>query len=594
MSHARNQWAARLEETWPKALVYLFLAALAIRVLYLQQYSGSSFFWAPALDSLYHDVHARALAAGQDEPGAYFRAPLYTWFLAGLYRMFGHSFWAVRLCQAMIGAGSCVLLASLGRRVFDAPVGLLAGTLLAFYGPEVFFEGELHTPVLEVFLTLGFLALAVRADESGRATEWAATGFVVGLAALARPNALVALPLLLVITLIGKPTGQGADGSGAGARRLLAAASVALGALLPPAGVTLRNWLVAHDRVFIASQGGINLYLGNRPEADGFTPTTPKQYSYAGEYEDSVALYGQKAAEEQVGRPLPASEAQAHWVRKAVTWWRTHPGEALRLLGKKIVLAFTHREIRNNHAFDFVRRELAPLLWLCPIGFWFAGTFGLVGMALAWHAHPRSRLLMGFVVCYTASFVLFFVADRFRLPVAPVLLLFAAFAAARLAELIGASAQAPYRRPAAAYATGLAAAALFVGVDWFPTTTPAREALDYWSAGNRARQLGRGPEAERWYRAALQRDPRNPEFWLNLGAVEYEQGNPGAAAASFRQVLALDPSHAGACYNLAVCALEQRRPAEARPWLEQAVRLDPAHAGARRELAALSATAPRR
>src|SRR5262249_22542436 len=156
------------------------------------------------------------------------------------------------------------------------------------------------------------------------------------------------------------------------------------GVALAPGLVTLRNQVVAGDPVFIASQGGINLFLGNRPEANGFAPTTPRRYGFAGGYEDSVELYGRRAAEEALGRPLPASAAQSYWVRRVLRWWREDPIGALRLTGKKWVLAWSHREIRNNHAFDFVRAELAPFLWCCPFGFWFAGPLGLLGIALAW------------------------------------------------------------------------------------------------------------------------------------------------------------------------------------------------------------------
>jgi hypothetical protein len=128
--------------------LYLFLGALAVRLIYLCQYANAPFFWVPSLDALYHDLHARAIAAGQSDPEAFFRAPLYYYFLGGVYRLFGHSFWAARVIQALAGSGSCVLLYGVGRRLFWPAVALVAAGAMALYGPLVFFDGELLTPVL--------------------------------------------------------------------------------------------------------------------------------------------------------------------------------------------------------------------------------------------------------------------------------------------------------------------------------------------------------------------------------------------------------------------------------------------------------------
>jgi len=45
----------------------------------------------------------------------------------------------------------------------------------------------------------------------------------------------------------------------------------AAGLVLPIIPVTLHNALVGHDFVPIASQGGVNFYIGNNPVADGYT-----------------------------------------------------------------------------------------------------------------------------------------------------------------------------------------------------------------------------------------------------------------------------------------------------------------------------------
>jgi hypothetical protein len=613
----------KIRQSELKIGIYLFLGALAVRLAYLCQYANSPFFWMPSLDALYHDLHAQAIAAGHADPQAFFRAPLYYYFLGAVYRLWGHSFWAARALQAAMGSASCVLLYRLGLRLFRPTVAVLAAVGMVLYGPLVFSDGELLTPVLEVFLDLCFLLLVVRAMKPGARWEWLAAGLVLGLSAITRPNVLVALPLVLGWVVAGlwypcwfpglvpglkprsvrdetHPPTSWVPGGLAGDRQeavrwpggrfrqcVIAMSLFSAGAALAPGWVTARNYQVSGDPVFIASQGGINLFLGNRPLTDGFTPSTPRRYRFVGPYEDSVALYGQRAAEEAAGRPLSASEAQTYWVEQVIRWWRGRPVAALKLTGKKWVLAWSHREIRNNHAYDFVRAEFAPLLHLCPIGFGLAGPLGLLGMLLTWRSGPKVHFLTLFVFVYVASFVLFFVADRYRLPVVPLLLLFSAFTCVWIGERLRGR---DWGRlvPAGVALVGLM---LFVNGDWYRTETPATWAMDYWSAGNGYQQTGRLAEAEAEHRKALGLDPGNEEIWTNLGVDQYQGGRLLDASTSFRKAIERAPASSTAYFDLAMCEIQLHRPEEARRLLRQAVRLDPEHATARAELARLEGKA---
>jgi hypothetical protein len=242
----------RLQHAQLKVCAYVFAGAFLLRVLYLSQYVSSPFFWVPALDSLYHDLLAQAIAHGRSEPQAFFRAPLYYYFLGGVYWLSGHSLWAARLIQAAMGSGSCVLLYLIGQRVFRPIVGLLAAASMAFYGPLVFFDGELLTPVLEVFLDLACVWLVLRASDSGSGRLWLAAGAVLGLSATTRPNVLVALPVVLGWLWTqwrqarrSAPESGGQSYASPSPAILAAAILFALGTIAAPALVTVRNYRVS-------------------------------------------------------------------------------------------------------------------------------------------------------------------------------------------------------------------------------------------------------------------------------------------------------------------------------------------------------------
>ena len=97
------------------------------------------------------------------------------------------------------------------------------------------------------------LLLALYLISKGRVP---AASAVLGLAATARPGAILLLPLLLVLS------------GGRKALRLLPA-------LLPILLVWCVNAIKGDPGVIISSQGGINLYLGNSPDSDGMTAFAP-------------------------------------------------------------------------------------------------------------------------------------------------------------------------------------------------------------------------------------------------------------------------------------------------------------------------------
>lgn len=65
--------------------------------------------------------------------------PLYPIFLSGIYSVFGHSYLAVRIIQAVISALLCIFAFLIGQIVFDRNTGILSAIITAFYQPYIFY-----------------------------------------------------------------------------------------------------------------------------------------------------------------------------------------------------------------------------------------------------------------------------------------------------------------------------------------------------------------------------------------------------------------------------------------------------------------------
>jgi hypothetical protein len=133
-SQASGGWISRLRPHGPSVIV--FAVALGIRLLYLVQVSDSPSFLMPLVDSEIYDRAARGLAAGHGFGDAFIFQPFfYPFFLGLVYSISGSSIVAVKVVQAVVGALTCAVACGLGTRLHDDRTGLVAGVLIAVYGP---------------------------------------------------------------------------------------------------------------------------------------------------------------------------------------------------------------------------------------------------------------------------------------------------------------------------------------------------------------------------------------------------------------------------------------------------------------------------
>ena len=105
----------------PSVLALVFGVALVVRLIHVWQLEASPFSDLLLGDSAGYDRWAKRIAAG-DWVGSevFYQAPLYPYFLGVIYTLFGETVSIVRICQAVVGASSCVLLAGAGARFFSS------------------------------------------------------------------------------------------------------------------------------------------------------------------------------------------------------------------------------------------------------------------------------------------------------------------------------------------------------------------------------------------------------------------------------------------------------------------------------------------
>lgn len=555
-------------------LIAILLLGAALRGIYLSEIARSPDFKYPGIDAHYHDYWARALATGEWSPPTpyadpmirskpFFRSPGYPYFLAMVYKLTGGSYLAARIAQMLLGLIGVLIAFVIGRRWCGRKVALIFAGLMSVYWVFIYYEGELLEPALLNVLALLLIYSLGLWTEKITWKRSLATGILIGLFALVRQNILpfgvVALGWAYWVVRTKKEMQSFRT----------ACIGLILGCALMILPATIRNYVVGHDLVLISSSGGINLYIGNNPSADGYTsvaPGFPRWTSH--DYPRIVEGLG-----DSVGRELEYSEASRLFTQAAIQWVRANPGRALRLTAKKALLFWGPVEVGNEKEDEFERQSYRVLRSI-PGSFATVLSLALVGTLLCFtgagsprssrHAKEASRaqyqvfiLVLLLIVTYFLTYLPFFVAGRFRVPIIPCLLLLAAYGVSRAMDFIACR---DFR------ALFYWACFFFVGYGIAAANfAHYRPAIDRWyfARGTAYDTAGNEELAEREYRRALEANPLYADAHAGLATVLREQGKTDEAIDEFREALRLNPTIAQAHSNLAVALYFKGRYAEA-------------------------------
>lgn len=558
---------------------YVFISIFLLRLIVLARLTASSFLIPTRGDMHFYDAWARRILQGElTDHQAFYGLPGYPYLLALLYKIFGYSPFAPGFLQAMLDAGTGLILYKLGASLFSAesevispasPVpewnffrhhrGELIGAIAAlgwgFFVPAQAYSIILMPTSWLIFIFWLVIWRLVKNDRAPAFVECLLLGLLIGITATGIATILFLIPLVLIALVIKASLGREFR-------------SVLVAALLLLAGVAfgttpawLHNYFVARDPVFLSAHSGINFWIGNNPVANGYPRFPPGlRAGQAAMLQDSIT-----GAETALGRPLKRSEVSAYWSTQAKNYIAGNFRDWLRLLGRKA----------HNFWSAFQYDDLSIISNLREQGIIFPGLYfgivaalGIPGMFLAWRTALASRWLTAAILLQMISLLPVFVTERYRMAAVPGLMLFAAFG---LSVLWQSCAAAAFRRVVIYFALLLCSTIIVA----LPQRDPSLWALDAYNSGWQALESGDLSLAQEKLQLAFAYVPNNPETNFALGNLRLAQGDPAAASSFYHSTLNYDSRHKGALNNLGVVALENHHPAEAETWFGQALEQNP-------------------
>lgn len=406
---------------------FVFILALIVRILYNSTIARN---YTPIYDAAIYNTLARNLIDRgcfclYGTHPSFSRPPLWPFVMAIIYFFAGKVPFYAQLFYCFLGAGTCVIIYLFTRDLFGRRAALFSGILAAVYPCLFIYDGWLYTESLYIFILTACVYLLYKlqflppARLSSSGSRWFShswqmlrqqrvaigCGFLIGLAALARPNgifliALVAIWGIVIIRAKILPWKYVLQ-------NFLIIVCLAALIILP---WTYRNYLVTHKFVFISM--GLGEVL-------------------KGAYNDGT-LYGN-------GQWLPPPhsinhDAQGYTLANdtedtltALSWIRKHLSALPYLLSLHFLIMWI--PYSYSHGLAFEEQTVSPQIFMMMvILIYVTAIFVMVtaalGLLFTWKQHrqhlPVVYLLLAFII---GQNVIFYSDMRFRAPIEPMLVL---------------------------------------------------------------------------------------------------------------------------------------------------------------------------
>lgn len=395
----------------------IFILALIVRLAFILTLDQERFYLPDTSD---YDKTAVSILQGNGFGSDYDRPPAYPVFLALLYIVVGRNFLALRIIQAIITSLTCIIVLLIGNRVFHSrSVSILAAMVCVLYPYFVFISGILYPEALVTFLiSLMVLCLLKTIDSSSKAYPTLA-GILLGLSALTKPILLAFLPCIGAWLFFSSDQ-----------KKMVFVKFLLLSFMFL---LTLTPWTVRNYRMYgkivpidprigshlVMSPVMYDIYLSSPEAKEAKKSNMLDEYTYNFNKKVMFILQNRSAFIE-------------NYTREFLLFWELYPTR-LQMRKKEFREEFHRREQRFVSDNIFVKSyiDYISMFSFGPVLF-----FALIGICYSWQYRYTASLLFFIIMTFALSHALFAAKTRYRIPIEPYLIIFAAFGMSRVAQCL--------------------------------------------------------------------------------------------------------------------------------------------------------------
>ncbi|OGF62301.1 MAG: hypothetical protein A2Y62_04285 [Candidatus Fischerbacteria bacterium RBG_13_37_8] len=535
-----------------KGLLLLILCIAIIKFLYLYWYiNHNPYYRALMWDSVEYDAIAQQFLHDSFWKGDVFiMPPGYPLFLRLIYLLFGHSTLSVLIIQNLLTLFTIVLIALIGRTLFNGKVGLIAVALYSLYGAMHFYDNKLIDNSLVNLLLVGSVLFFIQGLLYSRTyLNFFLSGLLSGAAVLSKPN-IAMIFLLYVLAILFRLRKKG----------IMYALIVLLAGSITITPIAVRNYLVSHSPVMITAYGGLAFYGGNRADAKPYFSGLPFTLP-AGPTFNMISKYIQ----ETTGKAMSPAEISAHYYKKGLRFIVQNPVEWLKLTLQKAKLSIANYEQEANYSYDLEKNPCKKIFFI-P----FALILALASITILTRKFTieKAILLIPVVVIYVTMIILY-ALPRLRTPAIPFLCILAGHSLYQL--IIEKYSGMKLIR------FFVFAVVFFFSLSIKPPYTMNLQANEYLQYGLAYGNLKDFKKAEYWINKSLHLEPANAKAYAGMAAIYKLQDRDLDTLHYYQRALKYNDNDAEIHNNLASLYFINNNIEKASYHLTRAYQLNPYH-----------------
>lgn len=384
---------------------------LCVVVLIRLVYTVASFILQssePTLGEDYYDEIATNIASGngfrinpEDGPNL-FRYPLYPYFLAGIFYVFGPSKLAVTGVQFGLDLLTLWLVFRLATAVFGSKTGAFALLAGAIYPLSAIYIPRCSTEVLFTLLVVSSLYVLYVAHTTQSMVRIACAGVLFGLGVLCR-STMALFPLALPILAI-FPTAL----AGRFWERSVKNAVVLLVAILCIIPWTIRNYVVTNEIIPLGTAGGYSIWLGNDLETGGRDFDELDEEGRIAFKEKETAIAGEYH--------IFSVEGEKRFKEVALQSMRENPVDSAILIVRKVGRFWVgiYRPMFHSLSIIVIPLQVAFL------------SVGLLGVWMTWRRQWFVFYILAMILSINAAHAIVTATLRYSIPVMPLVIMLGA------------------------------------------------------------------------------------------------------------------------------------------------------------------------
>lgn len=310
------------------------------------------------------------------------RPPLYPAILALIYAAFGHSYFAVKVIQALASSATVILIYLIADRIFNRTTAILASFFASFYMPFIVCARLLYTETLFIFFLflITYLILTIKGPGIGR---FILLGLLCGALTLLKSTGFI-LIFIAATAFIVKVKDKRAQSN----KIILSILALVLSFMLVIVPWTIRNYMVHKKIVFISTNAGINIYQA--------TIKTPGNI-FALDPDDPVEIRA-AAANNEV-------ERNNIYMAAAISFYREYPLRALKMLLVRFLFFWNviDWEVMGGSVINY------QYIFIMP--------FAVMGTLYAVKFRKDVALILALILSFLSFVLLFQGTSRYRMPI---------------------------------------------------------------------------------------------------------------------------------------------------------------------------------